>query len=310
MRWTRYAVGIDSTKVNWILDADIRVLRFGQPRMVDPFRRTPDRRSASDPTDPQMAEGRGDGRWTGGGDRGRNAARCGDLASFGQHLPALRPSTSGRINGGDAMPGGRSSSCATPTTLSSASSTRTTPSGFWRTMQERMEQFALTLHPGQDASDRVRPLRGGEPQAARRGQTGDVRLPRLHAHLRAHPARRLLAPAEVAARPDARQAARDQGGAPAASHATIPEQGRWLGRVVRRLLCLPCRAHQHRRPEQLPASRGRTLDSGASPPKPEGSHLLAEDAFDPRPVAVAPAHSPSVAARASPSDIRGGSRMP
>jgi len=59
----------------------------------------------------------------------------------------------------------------------------------------------------QDASHRVRPLRCGEPKAARRGQTGDIRLPRIHAYLRAHPTRRLFASAKIVARPDARQAA-------------------------------------------------------------------------------------------------------
>src|SRR5438874_2168094 len=42
------------------------------------------------PLDPQMAEGRGDGRRGGDPARGGNAARRRCLASAGEHLPALR----------------------------------------------------------------------------------------------------------------------------------------------------------------------------------------------------------------------------
>jgi len=38
--------------------------------------------------------------------------------------------------------------------------------------------------PGQDAPHRVRPVHGVEPEASRSGQARDLRLPRLHAHLR------------------------------------------------------------------------------------------------------------------------------
>jgi hypothetical protein len=58
-------VGITSTKVNWILDADIQsflrvkpegMLRHGQPGMADPVRGAPYRRPAHHPPDPEMAE--------------------------------------------------------------------------------------------------------------------------------------------------------------------------------------------------------------------------------------------------------------
>lgn len=96
------AVGIGQRKVNWILDADIAgfprvrlrrpedMLRCGQPRMADPLCRTPRGRPAGDPTDPQMAESRCGGGRAGDTGGGRNTARRGDLATSGQHLPALR----------------------------------------------------------------------------------------------------------------------------------------------------------------------------------------------------------------------------
>ena len=165
------------------------VLRRRRPRVADQLRRAPDRRPAGDPPDPQVAEGRGDGGRAGDADRDGNAARRGDLAPAGEHLPALRLRSVGRNNGENATPMGKSSSCATPTTSSSASSTRPTPSGSWADLKERVARFALALHPDKDAPHRVWPLRGGQPRAARAGQAGDLQLPGVHAHLRTHPTR-------------------------------------------------------------------------------------------------------------------------
>src|SRR6202162_785480 len=92
------AVGINRCKVNWILDADIAgflrvkpggMLRRGEPRLAHQVRGTSGQRSADDPTDPQVAESRGDGGRAGNTGEGWNAAGCGDLATPGQHLPAL-----------------------------------------------------------------------------------------------------------------------------------------------------------------------------------------------------------------------------
>ncbi len=54
------AVGIASTKVNWILDADIAGFfdTLSHDRLIRFVDQT-DRRPARDPSDPQMAEGRG-----------------------------------------------------------------------------------------------------------------------------------------------------------------------------------------------------------------------------------------------------------
>jgi RNA-directed DNA polymerase len=55
-------VGISSRKVNFILDADIRSFRHGEPGMAHPLHRAPDRRQAHHPPDPQMAQGGRPGR--------------------------------------------------------------------------------------------------------------------------------------------------------------------------------------------------------------------------------------------------------
>lgn len=53
---------------------------------------------------------------------------------------------------------------------------------FLDAMRARLEEFALSLHP--DKTRLVWPPRGGRPQAARVQQTGDLRLSRVHVHLR------------------------------------------------------------------------------------------------------------------------------
>jgi RNA-directed DNA polymerase len=44
-------------------------------------------------------------------------------------------------------------------------------------MRERLQKFALTLHPREDPAHRVRTLCGGTPPAARARQAGDLQLP-------------------------------------------------------------------------------------------------------------------------------------
>ena len=55
---------------------------------------------------------------------------------------------------------------------------------FWDAMRERFEEFCAVAPSGKDPPDRVRPLCSGEPQEARARQTGNLQLPRLHPHLR------------------------------------------------------------------------------------------------------------------------------
>ena len=89
---------------------------------------------------------------------------------------------------------------------------------FLEAMRERLAAFALTLASGQDPSDRVRPLRGGQPRTTRLEQAGDLQLPRLHLHLRQIAQRRLPLEAQEPRRPHAGEAEGDQG-RPAKAHA-------------------------------------------------------------------------------------------
>ena len=126
------AVGINRCKVNWVLDGDIagffdavdheRLMRFVEHRIADP--------RVLDLIRKWLKAGVMEDDVVTPGDGG-HATRRGDLAVTGEHLPALTSSICGRTNGGNAMPMGTSSSCATPTTSSSVSSTRPMPSGSW-----------------------------------------------------------------------------------------------------------------------------------------------------------------------------------
>ena len=51
-------------------------------------------------------------------------------------------------------------------------------------LTERVSKFALELHPDKTRLIEFGAVRGREPQAPRSGEAGDLRLPRVHAHLR------------------------------------------------------------------------------------------------------------------------------
>ncbi len=167
-----------------------------------------------------MAEGRGGGRRGGEAGDGGNAARCGDLAAAGEHLPALRLRPVGATMAATPCPRGchhgairRRHRCR----LRAPGRCRAVPGGDARAAGRVRSDAAC----GEDTPDPVRPLCGAEPERAWRRQTGDVQLPGVHPHLRAQPARRLPAEAEDAARSDASAAAGDPGRAatPDAHHA-------------------------------------------------------------------------------------------
>src|SRR6516225_5622930 len=84
----------------------------------------------------------------------------------------------------------------------------------------------------EDTAHRVRTLCGGTPQAARAWQAGDLQLPGLYLHLRQD------SPGQI---PDQKETRRDRMRAKLKMikeemwrrmHQPIPEQGKWLGRVV------------------------------------------------------------------------------
>ena len=84
---------------------------------------------------------------------------------------------------------------------------------FWDAMRARLRGVRAVAASGQDPPDRVRPPRGGPTRAARARQTGDLQLPGLHLHLRQARRGQLPAQAEDPARPHAGEAQGDQGGA-------------------------------------------------------------------------------------------------
>ncbi len=98
-------VGISRTKVNYILDADIRSFfdevsqewlikflnhRIGDPRMIRLIQ------NAHDPPDPEMAEGGRPRERSRHGEREGNRARIGGVTATCQHLPPLRLRSLGR----------------------------------------------------------------------------------------------------------------------------------------------------------------------------------------------------------------------
>ena len=87
---------------------------------------------------------------------------------------------------------------------------------------------------GEDPTDRVRTLRGSEPGRTGRGQAGDVRLSRVHAHMQPRPvkgnrftirrktiAKRLRAKLKEVRKEIMRR-----------RHEPVPEHGKWLRSVV------------------------------------------------------------------------------
>ena len=104
---------------------------------------------------------------------------------------------------------------------------------FLADLRERFAKFGLELHP-----DKTRLIEFGRFAAERRAKRGrrearDVRLPRLHAHLREDEGRAVLAQAHDDLEADAGQAAEVKDELKRRRHLPIPEQGHWLGSVVR-----------------------------------------------------------------------------
>ena len=209
MRWTRLRSAITRTKVNWILDADVRVLfRLGQSRMADPFRGTSDRRSAHDPPDSQVAEGWGDGGW------GNTPTEAGTpqgavvsplLANIYLHYVFDLWAERWRHHHAH----GNVIFVRYADDIVCGFEHEADARRFHAALQQRMEKFALSLHP-----DKTRLIEFGRfaatNRAARPWQTGDVQLSWFRSHLWSLPTRPLPAQAEDAPGPDASQAASHQ----------------------------------------------------------------------------------------------------
>ena len=79
---------------------------------------------------------------------------------------------------------------------------------FLDAMRERLEEFALSLHPDKTRLIEFGRFAAADREAARSWQTGDLQLPGLHLHLRQISPGPVPAPAEDPARPHAGEAAR------------------------------------------------------------------------------------------------------
>ena len=119
-------------------------------------------------------------------------------------------STSGPSNGGGAKPTATLSSCAMPMTSLSASSTKPMRGGSGMRCERGSSSSGSSFtgrRPGCWSSVAMR----RPAPATRAWQTGDLRVPGVHVHLRQVPARGLSAPAQDQGRPHASETAGDQG---------------------------------------------------------------------------------------------------
>ena len=109
-------------------------------------------------------------------------------------------------------------------------------------MRERLAEFALTLHPEKTRLIAFGRCCGATCQARAR-QTGNVRLPWLYPHLRTDPARPVPNPPQKSAGPPMwRSCGRSRTSCAGACMQPIPEQGRWLKLVSPATMpTTPCR---------------------------------------------------------------------
>ena len=144
---------------------------------------------------------------------------------------------------------------------------------FWDAMRERQREFSLSLH-----SDKTRLIEFGRHAGeAWAWQTGNLQLPGFHVHLRQVPQGWLPATQEVPKRPYAGETPGNPGGT-----ATTTSSGNTLtGGVAEAgrqwLLQLPCGADQQSRPHGVPLPRPPALAAHLTAAQRKGRLDLAED---------------------------------
>ena len=131
-------------------------------------------------------------------------------------------------------------------------------------LRERLREVCAVTASREDPADRVRTLCGGTPQAARARQAGDLQLPGLHLHLRQDPHGQIPAQTEDPAGPHAGEAQDDQRGDVAAHAPANPRAGEMAGAGRPRLLQLPRSADQRPCTGRVPAPRHRPLAAHAA----------------------------------------------
>src|SRR5580698_5308200 len=143
------------------------------------------------PSDPEMAEGGGDGRRRVEGDRGRDAAGGSGIAFAGEHLSALCLRSLGEPVAAEV--GARGHDCGPLRRRCragvSASEGRGSIPG--ATAGADAEVRAGTA-PGENADDRVWAIRGGQPEAEKGRETRDLRFSGLHTYLWENPEGQLV----------------------------------------------------------------------------------------------------------------------
>ena len=158
--------------------------------------------------------------------------------------------------------------------------------GKWSQTRRRLER-------GQDAADRVRAARRPAAEGTRPGQSGDVRFPGLHAHLREDQGRAVRAAAGHDLQADAGQAARGQERAHAAAASARLRAGQMAGKRGARALRLLCRARQQQGGQGIPGPGGQALAPGAAAPQPADPPELGTHGPSRHPVASpGPDHAP------------------
>jgi RNA-directed DNA polymerase len=157
------AFAINRTKVNWIWDADLQILRLGLTRMAYQVRGTPHRRPAHHPPDTQMAESRGDGR------RQSNATvevgtPQGSVASpllaniYLHYVFDLWADRWRNVT----MPKGNVIFVRYADDIVAGFEHEADAKRFHADAQQRMEAVCAVAASGKDSPDRIRPLRGRE----------------------------------------------------------------------------------------------------------------------------------------------------
>jgi hypothetical protein len=173
---------------------------------------------------------------------------------------------------------------------------------FLQAMRERLEKFALSLHP-----DKTRLIEFGRFAAAnrkRRGlgrasttSAGDLQLLGFHLHLRHDAARQVPHQAEDSRRPHAGEVASHQTGTATAHAPADSRPGEMAGTGCARLIQLLRGADQRAGALRLPFPHPRPLATIAQATQPERRHDLAADRELGRRLAPRAARPPSLAVR-------------
>ncbi len=162
-------------------------------------------------------------------------------------------------------------------------------------MRARLEEFALTLHPEKTRLIRIRPPSGGAERKARAGQAGNFQLPGLYLDLRQVATWQVPAMAEIPARPVAGEASGGDGGNAAADAPADPPTRGVAATGGHRVFCLSRGADQHPCSPDFPRLRGSALAAVASATRAARQDDVGADQAAGRGLPAEAAHPPSLA---------------